>query len=119
MHEFNSTTLDCQVIESLRELGGDDDPGLVVELVELFLDDAPKQIQSMLNSIETGDVEVMTRAAHTLKSSSANLGGLRLGDVCLAMENAARQEDLGVYRELISVCQDAFAELAQSLRDVS
>jgi len=119
MRDFNSTTLDSQVIESLRELGGDDDPGLVGELIELFLEDAPKHLQSMVSSLESGDLEVMTRAAHTLKSSSANIGGLHLGDVCAAMENAARQEDLVGFRELISVCQNAFAELTESLRHVA
>ena len=36
--------IDMQVIEGLRELGGEDEPGLLIEIVALFLADAPQRL---------------------------------------------------------------------------
>ena len=39
--------LDSRVIQELRELGGEDDPGLLAELIQMFLEDAPGRITAI------------------------------------------------------------------------
>jgi HPt (histidine-containing phosphotransfer) domain-containing protein len=83
--------LDQGVLQSLEELGGDDDPDLFVELIDLFLQDAPHRIDELRRGLEQGDVKLLERAAHTLKSSSANVGALPLSALCKRMEEHARR----------------------------
>ena len=51
-----------RVIESLKELGGDDDPGLVLELIGLFLQDAPQRMHDIQSSLASGDIGTLDRA---------------------------------------------------------
>jgi HPt (histidine-containing phosphotransfer) domain-containing protein len=111
--------LDNAVIDGLRELGGDDDPGLVLELVEIFVDDAPKRIEEMLQGLESGDFTLMQRSAHTLKSSAANMGAMVLSQVCRRMEAAARSEDKPAYEGMVEACREVYARSESALRSIS
>ncbi len=111
--------LDAEVIESLRELGGDDDPGLVQELIEMFLEDAPQRLDEMLQGLESGDYDLMQRSAHTLKSSAANMGAMVLSQVCKRMEAAAREQNKDSYEGMVEACREAYASSEEAMRNVS
>jgi HPt (histidine-containing phosphotransfer) domain-containing protein len=85
--------LDASVIQGLRELGGDEDPGLLLELVELYLSDAPQRMAEIEQALASGDWKLLERAAHTLKSASANIGALGLSSICKELEAKARTRD--------------------------
>ena len=116
---FDPQVLDTEVIEGLRELGGEEDPGLLLELVEMFLDDAPNRLREMEESLSSGDLDTMRRAAHTLKSSSANMGAVLLCQICKDMEQAARDENQDSYREMAAQCLDAYADFEGALKLLS
>jgi HPt (histidine-containing phosphotransfer) domain-containing protein len=116
---LDPNVLDLNVIEGLRELGGEDDPGLLLELVEMFLEDAPDRIREMEESMASGDLETMRRSAHTLKSSAANMGSINLSEICSKMEDAARQEETGSYAEMVPTAVNAFSEFEKALRQLS
>jgi HPt (histidine-containing phosphotransfer) domain-containing protein len=85
----------------------------------MFLDDSPKRLKEMEESLVTGDLEIMRRAAHTLKSSSANMGAVLLSQICKDMEEAARNENQDSYRSMSGRCQDAYSEFEDALRLLS
>jgi len=120
--QHTSTTdleiLDMRVIESLKELGGDDDPGLVLELVGMFLADAPVRMQEIETSLASGDIATLERAAHTLKSSSANIGAARLSASCKAMEESARRKSLDGLPSLVRASLQSWSELETVLRNL-
>lgn len=81
--------LDDAVIAELREsTGGDMD--FVRELVEAYIDEGRGYLEAMVAAAAAGDAEAMLRPAHTLKSSSATMGAMRLAGLCRAIEEAAR-----------------------------
>ena len=84
--------LDTETLAALVELGGEDDPGLLQELVELFVDDAGRRVQGILAALDRGDIEAIGRAAHALKSAAANLGALPFSAACRELEASARQQ---------------------------
>jgi HPt (histidine-containing phosphotransfer) domain-containing protein len=106
-----------RVIESLKELGGEDDPGLVVELIGLFLDDAPKRMSDIQSSLARGDIASLERAAHTLKSSSANIGAARLSAHCKSMEELARHQKVEGLPSIVRASVQSWTELESVLRD--
>jgi HPt (histidine-containing phosphotransfer) domain-containing protein len=67
-----------------------DDRAFVRELVETFLTDAPAQFEAMTAAVEADDATALVRPAHTLKSSSATVGAMRLSSIARELEMAGR-----------------------------
>lgn len=109
-------TLDREVIRSLKELGGDDDPGLFEELVNLFLDDTPPRIQELNSALTSGDAHRLERAAHALKSSTANLGAMALSELFREIEQAGKRADLTGAQGLVTSSEQEYSRVVQALR---
>jgi len=111
----NAPILDLDVIASLRELGGEDDPGLLLELVGLFLTDAPTYVSEIVTGFEGSDLARVQRASHTLKSSSANMGAMGLSGLARTIEGVAKTADMELLRELQGELQAVYQETAEAL----
>ena len=118
MTEANDNVIDMTVIETLRELGGDDDPGLVGELIDLYLLDAPDRLRELEQALEERDVDLLERAAHTLKSASANIGAIFLSDLCQDLECLAREASIETAGELVAKSLEAFDDAQQALAQI-
>jgi CheY-like chemotaxis protein/HPt (histidine-containing phosphotransfer) domain-containing protein/two-component sensor histidine kinase len=82
--------LDAEVIEELRAIMGDEYRGLI----RMFVEDAPTHIAKLQSALAANDVPGMVAPAHTLKSSSANLGAMALSAVARRIEQGARTATL-------------------------
>ena len=80
--------IDVTALHALKELGGGDE--LVAEIVKTYLAHASSLVREFADSESIADAEAMLRIAHTLKSSSANVGAMRLSAMCAEMEASAR-----------------------------
>ena len=102
-HAPESNVLDMHVVQALRELGGDDDPGLFDEVVELFLTDTKNNVAKLVAAFESRDAHALQRVAHTMKSSSAHVGAVRLSKLCFEIEKLWRPRSFegahGLYQE--------------------
>ena len=110
--------LDASVIQGLRELGGEDDPGLLLELVELYLGDAPQRMAEIERALASGDWKLLERAAHTLKSASANIGALGLSSICQELELQARTRDPQRCASLRHSSAECLARVEDALRNL-
>jgi CheY-like chemotaxis protein/HPt (histidine-containing phosphotransfer) domain-containing protein len=107
--------LDPEMIDALRALGGEDDPGLFKELVELFLQDTPQRIGEIVAALESDDAQRLERAAHALKSSSANLGAMALSELCRELEAAGKHADLARAQTLVERSREEYRRVEQAL----
>ena len=82
--------VDDAVIESLRALERNGATALVERVVAAYLDHGPAQLAAAREAVTSGEAGGLLRAVHTLKSSSANVGALRLSGMCRELEAAAR-----------------------------
>ena len=83
--------LDRTPIENLRmleEKGGR--KGLVEKVIRLYLESSPRLVQEIEKAAASGDVEGLNRAAHSLKTSSANVGGAAFALLCNRLEEMGR-----------------------------
>jgi CheY-like chemotaxis protein/HPt (histidine-containing phosphotransfer) domain-containing protein len=78
------------------------------EMLEEFLDSAPKQLEKLTDAIETGDAKVVEKEAHSIKGAAGNLGANAFAQVALRLEILGRKKDLAGAKILIS---DLKAEL--------
>ena len=82
--------LDQTVLASLRELQDEGDPDIVSEVGGLFLKHSPDKVKAILEALETGDAKGLYLAAHSLKSSSAYIGAMRLSALAKDLEMMGR-----------------------------
>jgi two-component system sensor histidine kinase/response regulator len=83
---FDVDVVDIAVLLSFEELQEDGGADLVVELIALYLQDAPVKIDAIRQAVMTADGESVKRAAHSLKGSSGTLGIRQLASVCGELE---------------------------------
>jgi histidine phosphotransfer protein HptB len=83
--------LDMTTFEELRAMSGAD---FIDELVDTFLDDAPKLLNEMKAALQANDPDTFRRAAHSLKSNGATFGASRLAGLAKEMEMLGRERRL-------------------------
>jgi HPt (histidine-containing phosphotransfer) domain-containing protein len=67
-----------------------DDVDFVAELMEAYFDDSPGLLTAMQEAFSAGNAEDLRRAAHSLKSNSANFGAIRLSRQCKELEDMGK-----------------------------
>jgi HPt (histidine-containing phosphotransfer) domain-containing protein len=82
--------IDEAVLADLVESTGGD-PDFLAELIDIYLDDAPRQLAAMRDAALSGRIEDLVRPAHTLKGSSASIGAVELSELSRTLELAARE----------------------------
>ncbi len=85
--ETQTSTLDLKPIEILRSLDPDGGRSLVRRAIGKFVDYSEEQVTNLVHAVAAGDVAEVSRIAHSLKSSSANLGATALSRHCADLEN--------------------------------
>ncbi|MDD3550830.1 MULTISPECIES: Hpt domain-containing protein [Methanothrix] len=91
-YEVFGNALDRSVLASLRELQDDGDPDIIAEVGGLFLEHSPQKIAAILKAVENGDAKGLQTAAHSLKSSSAYVGAMRLSELSRELEMMGRSQ---------------------------
>jgi HPt (histidine-containing phosphotransfer) domain-containing protein len=81
--------IDAATFAGLLEMTGGD-LSFVDELVDTYIDDGDRQVGALRDAAARGASEDLVRPAHSLKSSSSNVGALALGELARDLEEAAR-----------------------------
>jgi CheY-like chemotaxis protein/HPt (histidine-containing phosphotransfer) domain-containing protein len=92
------------------------DQELVENIIEVFVDDIPLQIEKLRGYLDAQDAHQVEHRAHTIKGAAANVGGEALKDVARAIEQAGRNEDLGAARASMAELEVQFATLDGIIR---
>jgi len=85
-----SASIDLEIINDLRRLQDDTDTNILLEMVELFREDAPGHLRAIADAIANSDAGALEHAAHRLRGSSASLGAVRLAELCKSLEQLGR-----------------------------
>jgi PAS domain S-box-containing protein len=82
----NLAKVDWNVLNAYYQVMGEDTDAFLIELVQTFLPNAQKLLNDLKETLEKKDLVAFHRAAHTLKSSSASLGAMRLSEMAKKLE---------------------------------
>jgi len=82
---LDGPVLDERVVAGLRGLG----QHFLDSLVPIFVDGAPQRLDDIADAVRAGDAVGLVEAAHILRGSAGNLGGVRVATVCGWLEDAA------------------------------
>jgi HPt (histidine-containing phosphotransfer) domain-containing protein len=78
--------VDVAVLTGLEDAQIEGEPDIVVELMELYLEDASGKLAAMRDDLTEKGGRSVGRLAHSLRGSSANLGARRVAALCEELE---------------------------------
>ncbi len=107
--EATNRRINRDVLDKIRALEGSGASGLVSRLIELYLQGTPELIEQMKRARAADAFDALRTAAHTLKSSSANVGAVRLHDLCKDLETQARSGRIERGVEQVEQIEQEFA----------
>lgn len=107
--------IDREVFSILEELADDDDPDLVPEIIDLFLEDSAMRMAQVSEASSESDADTIRGAAHALKSSSANIGALRFSKACASLEAAAQGDDPEGLSKLVEEAMQLYGDVRAAL----
>jgi HPt (histidine-containing phosphotransfer) domain-containing protein len=107
--------IDPQALDNLRALNPDDNDEFLREITGIFLEDTPLRIAELEQSLVAGDVPKFTRAAHSIKGSSSNLGAMTLRAAAEKLEHHAQRIGLTDVSTLLSQVKTEFARTQAEL----
>jgi HPt (histidine-containing phosphotransfer) domain-containing protein len=81
--------LDPTALERLRKTVGGD-AAVLAELIDSFLEDAPKLLTTLRQASEKGDAAGVRLAAHSLKSNAADFGAMHFSNLCKELEQLGK-----------------------------
>jgi DNA-binding response OmpR family regulator len=87
--EESEQLLEKHVLKELQEIMDED----FVAILESFLASAPGLMRNIKQAVQEGDLQALVRPAHSLKSSSANVGAVQLSELARELEIKGRQND--------------------------
>jgi CheY-like chemotaxis protein len=115
--ESAASAIDQSVLDVIRDMADEDDPDMLAEIIGLYLDKAPELLQSLQAAVADNDAESVRVAAHTLKSSSANVGACILADLCRELEEMGRTGSLEDSTVKLSLLYDEYRKVDSVLTD--
>ncbi len=110
-------TIDREAIDELLRMVGDDREFLA-DLIDTYLEDAPKQLAAMREAVAADDPAALVRPAHTLKSNSRNLGATALAELSRELESMGEATSLERARDLVDRTETEFGRVRSALEGV-
>jgi len=113
--------LDPLVLAGLRMLRQPGRPDPVVELITLFLEEAPDRVSDIGQAVQANDMWSMSKvvaAATSLKGSSSNIGAHELARVCGQIEQAGRNGVLDEAGALLTQASEELERVREALSKV-
>jgi HPt (histidine-containing phosphotransfer) domain-containing protein len=112
----DQAVLDPLAIENLRALNPGDNDEFLREIAGIFLEDTPLRIAELDQSAAANDTPKFTRAAHSIKGSSANIGATALRAVAEKLEHQSRTQGLNGVAPLVEQLKLEFSRTDGALR---
>jgi HPt (histidine-containing phosphotransfer) domain-containing protein len=108
-----NSELDLTTFEELKQMSGAD---FIDELVDTYLEDAPKLFKEMKTALQSKDADAFRRAAHSLKSNSATFGANHLSALAKELEMLGKENKLGAVGNRIEAAEATYQSVARELK---
>jgi CheY-like chemotaxis protein/HPt (histidine-containing phosphotransfer) domain-containing protein len=112
----SQSVIDQNVLDNIRALQEEGKEDLLNKIITIFLNDSPERLKELRKAVNTGDAPSINRIAHTIKSSCANLGAMKISSLFKAMEALGRKNSIEQAPELLSQIEIEFKAVEAALR---
>ena len=98
--------IDKKSLEALAQLTEKSGKSLVSEISKIYIETSPSAIESMKKALFLKDFETLCREAHTLKSSSMNVGAMDISKISEKIEMIFVNEEPMDQGEVLSMIRN-------------
>ncbi|PWF54616.1 response regulator, partial [Massilia glaciei] len=102
-------------LDNIRALSKERGGALVQKVINAYVDDTPLQLSTLRQAIARLDTGILRKAAHSLKSSSANVGADSLAQMCKDMEHLGRIDSTDGASAILTDMEHEFRAVRHSL----
>ena len=102
-------------LENIRALSSDRGSALVRRVIAAYVDDTPQHLKTLHQAIAGLDTGKLRKVAHSLKSSSANVGAETLAQMCKDMEQLGRTDSTEGASGILTDMEHEFQAVRRSL----
>ncbi len=88
------------------------------ELIDLYLEDMPRQLEALRLAVEKHDAASAAATAHRLKGASGNVGADSLSSLCREIEESSRDNKLDQLPGLVEAVDEESSRVRQFLMSV-
>jgi len=107
------TIIDKATFDELKEMSGDD---FINELIDTFLEDAPKMIEEIKTAHTASNAEVFRRAAHSLKSNALTFGANQLAALAKELEMIGKENRLTETGDKLKSLEESYTSVHDELK---
>lgn len=107
------SVIDQTTFNELKQMSGED---FINELIDTFLEDAPKMIAEMKTAQASNNAEVFRRAAHSMKSNAATFGASQLAALAKELEMLGKENKLPETGDKLQSLEEAYASVQSELK---
>ena len=108
----NLPILDTAQIEMLREMGDD----LVTEILESFTEEVEPRLNTLEQRCAQRDEKQLKDDIHFVAGSAANLGLLRLAELCRNIEEQIKNQTLNTWDKIPQTVRDEYTTALEAFR---
>jgi HPt (histidine-containing phosphotransfer) domain-containing protein len=105
--------IDKTTFDELKQMSGAE---FINELIDTFLDDAPKMTSEIKSALEANDADSFRRAAHSLKSNAATFGASQLAEAAKELERLGRENKLAETGDRLKSLEEAVTSACAELK---
>ena len=113
-----AAVLDPAALAAIRALQTPCKPDFLAQIIGVYLNNAQQLVGAIETAYIAGQREILLRSAHTLKSSSANIGALDFAARCREIETATRAGQPEQADERIQTLRSEFNRVEAALHVV-
>lgn len=110
------SALDLSALARIRGLDPSGSTAVLARIINIYLETTPEQIRTITEACAQENRDVVRKTAHSLKSSSANVGAETLSVACKRLEVQALDAQWQVLSDLITTIENEFDCVADALR---
>ncbi|MDC8760843.1 hybrid sensor histidine kinase/response regulator [Janthinobacterium fluminis] len=110
-----SATINRRALDNIRALSATSGDALVQRVIHAYVDDTPLHFQTLREAILELNTNTIRKAAHSLKSSSANVGAEALAHMCKELEKLGRADSTEGASGMLTDMEREFQAVRHSL----
>ena len=113
--QIQRDVINMHALENIRALSPERGAALVQRVVAAYVDDTPQHLRTLRQAVSSLDTGSLRKVAHSLKSSSANVGAEALAQMCKEMENLGRTDSTAGASGILTDMEHEFQAVRDSL----
>ncbi len=105
--------IDKTTFDELKQMSGED---FINELIDTFLEDAPKMIAEIKSAFAANNIDSFRRAAHSMKSNAATFGASQLAALTKELEMLGKENKLHETGDRLRALDEAYESVRDELQ---